>query len=71
MITINIDKIKRAYTAVNIKRAYSVVRYPGGIEHYIVITFWMLFRWRKFSHYVQRLNDGMGWRSAYYDTLIK
>jgi hypothetical protein len=61
MITIDTDKIKRAYGAISYAEP----------KHYIVITFWFIFRWRKFNWYAQRITDGMGWRSAYYDTLIK
>ncbi len=48
-----------------IKSAYSAIRYPRTQLVYIVLTFWLLFRWDKFNYYHKRLTEGMGWRSAY------
>jgi hypothetical protein len=51
-----------------IKIAYQDICYASP-KHYVVITFWLLFRWRKFNRYTQRIKDGMSWFSAYNDTL--
>lgn len=50
-----------------VREAYQALTYGEPI-HYIVLTFWLFFRWRKFKMYMGKLEIGMGWRSAFNDT---
>lgn len=47
-----------------IEQGFKAVR-QGRPKHYIVLVFWLIFRWSKFKIYLDKLSAGMNWKAAY------